>query len=682
MQRIWKKPLTIKKELFLLGFVFLIAVSFLYAGIFIKSTYNSRVSDARNALRECNSQIVTYTEGLFHENATIVEILSRDSIVINAGFGDMDAVLDIYEPILKGNSKITYLYSGYKNGQLYISNYKAPVNFNPLERPWYQAASAADGVARLVYQDATTNEWLFSQCKSLLDQNGKVVGAIAIDCSNENITGQLRTKYQYQTQRSFILNPDGVILIHPSEPKINQNMRGWMDDSIWNSIVSGKNNYAEYMTQGSRAIAYFERIPDTEFIVATAIDGSEITTPIIRNALFMSFFILGISVLLGFLLSRILIYRFARPVMELGARIQKLATGSLDETKELRSSNAEINSIADSIEIIVKDIANREELRKAAEYQSFHDSLTGLYNRRFFEEEARRLDVGRNYPLVIIGCDINGLKLVNDVFGHAVGDKLILAVASCLEMSSRADDILARIGGDEFAILLPRTSEEDAKQIIRRIKATFLEQYIHGVKVSASLGYAIKTDYKKNMDTVLQEADKMMYEKKRNESTEMKRHTVCNIIQAAQKEGLIHPLTKKEEWLLELFADQLCKDTAALLKESYRLRRLGLCSILQTQAEGRETADKQHTEMGYRILSSIEEYRSVAGCILYYMEHWDGNGWPTGLSGLDIPLLARIIAIVEAYIESSSIHFVFSKSGTWYDPSLVEILGKLVEDKK
>ena len=140
----------------------------------------------------------------------------------------------------------------------------------------------------------------------------------------------------------------------------------------------------------------------------------------------------------------------------------------------------------------MKNIAKKEEQRKEAEYTSFHDSMTGLYNRRFFSEELRRLDVKRNYPLCIICCDVNGLKLVNDVFGHDVGDQLICRVAESLAGVCRADDILARVGGDEFALLLSHTSEEDAEGIIARIREGFPAENIRGAQISASFGYGVK----------------------------------------------------------------------------------------------------------------------------------------------------------------------------------------------
>lgn len=387
----------------------------------------------------------------------------------------------------------------------------------------------------------------------------------------------------------------------------------------------------------------------------------------------MLILMLFISLALGLLLSRVFLNRFARPIQELSGRIHNLAIGNPMPGRELSTSNAEIQRIADNIEIIVKDIAHREEKRKNAEYLSFHDSMTGLYNRRFFEEALVRLDTRRSYPLCLLCCDVNGLKLVNDVFGHALGDRLLITVAECLLKSLRTEDVLARMGGDEFSIILPCTTENDIQQIIARIKSKLSSGNLCGAEVSVSFGYAIKHSAEQCLDQVIRAADELMYQHKTFESAQMKEKTATNIVTAAQQEGLVQEPSEKEEQLLHYFSSTLCSESAELLFESYRLRKLGRCTLLLSPECNTGTLNKHHTETGYRILSVVDSYRNVAACILHYQEHWDGTGWPSGLTGLDIPLLSRIIAVIEAFTELGMCH-VSEKSGIWYDQKLVELL--------
>lgn len=672
-----KKHITIRKEIFIISFMVLFFSSILLSGIYLKVMYNNNTKNAKSSLRACNTQIATYTQGIFRESATTIEVFSRDPMVIHEGYGDTKALLSIYDNIKNSVGSITYLYSGYTNGNLCISDYDTPENFDCTTRPWYQSAINQNEVAQTVYQDAATGDWLFSHSLRLEDENGNVTGVIAADSSNESLTQMLSTKYQFDSQRSFIVDENGTVLIHPTESIVNDNIRNYLSDNDWNFIINGKSNYCEYVLNNIKTLANFERVHNTNYIIVTAINASELSRPIIINLINLSAIAVILSILIAILLSQIMVIRFAFPIVELSHRLQELAAGKSPTPQKTRFSNEEVNDIADSIQILVLDIAKREEQRKTAEFFSYHDSMTGVYNRRFFEEELQRLDISENFPISIICCDINGLKLTNDVFGHATGDKLIEVIALCMRGVCRTNDILARTGGDEFSILLPRTTAKTAELFINQIKESFPKGSINGAKVSASFGYAVKENILQTMKNVLEAADNMMYERKILESNQMKKDTLRNIIKISEKEGIIAPLTNLEQFLLTSFSKSLCPDLSDLLHESYRLRHIGMCSLVLGSILGE--VGNRHSEASYRILSSIEEYRIFAGYVLHYMEHWDGSGRPAGLSGTDIPLLSRIIAITHARASGMSISVIKQKSGKWYDPSLVKLLTQIEE---
>ena len=161
-----------------------------------------------------------------------------------------------------------------------------------------------------------------------------------------------------------------------------------------------------------------------------------------------------------------------------------------------------------------RDITERREKLKEIEYLSFHDYLTGLYNRRYLEDAIARLDIERNLPFAIIVIDVNGLKRVNDTYGHEAGDQFIKTVADILKTSCRADDIIARTGGDEFVIILPNTSAAQAESIKKNINDLASKAALTSGTLSLAVGYAVKTIADSDIKEVMKEADNKMYQDK------------------------------------------------------------------------------------------------------------------------------------------------------------------------
>ena len=161
----------------------------------------------------------------------------------------------------------------------------------------------------------------------------------------------------------------------------------------------------------------------------------------------------------------------------------------------------------------------RKEKEEEITYLSYHDSLTGIYNRRYFEEEFQRLNVERLLPLTVVLGDVNDLKYVNDNYGHKKGDELLIEISRILKMSVRKEDIVARWGGDEFAIILPSTGYETAKQIVHRIEKNCEKSHYTPGPPSISMGFAVKTDTEESLDNIFVMAENRMYQKKKENSS-------------------------------------------------------------------------------------------------------------------------------------------------------------------
>jgi diguanylate cyclase (GGDEF)-like protein/PAS domain S-box-containing protein len=349
-----------------------------------------------------------------------------------------------------------------------------------------------------------------------------------------------------------------------------------------------------------------------------------------------------------------------------------------------------------------RDITERKDAEEKVRYQSFHDGLTGLYNRVFLEKEMERLDTERQLPIGMIMADLNGLKLVNDTFGHEVGDEILKQSAEILRNSCRKEDIIARWGGDEFVIFLPQTTEEDLKAIWQRIDEKCKETYVKDIPLSLALGAAIKTSTNKDLAEILKEAEENMYKHKLVESQRVK-STILKIMlknleaksfeteahysgmhNAAQSIGKGIGLSKPELDKLEMLIP--LHDIGEIIIPAEILTKKGPLT-----AEEWEII-KKHPETGYRIVRATEEFAQVSEDILSHHERWDGSGYPQGLKGKEIPLLARITAIADAYevmISGRPYKKAMSReevitelkrcSGTQFDAELIKIFLSVLE---
>lgn len=166
---------------------------------------------------------------------------------------------------------------------------------------------------------------------------------------------------------------------------------------------------------------------------------------------------------------------------------------------------------------VAMNITERKNAEDKIRFLSFHDTLTGLYNRTFVEEEMQRLDTERQLPISMIMCDLDGLKKINDSHGHNVGDEAIASAARIIKNSCRKEDIIARWGGDEFIVILPKTSEEECGKVVKRIKRSCEQQKTTRISLSISTGMAVKEKEEQNIHDIIGEADRSMYiNKKRN----------------------------------------------------------------------------------------------------------------------------------------------------------------------
>ncbi|MBA7544550.1 hypothetical protein ES705_36911 [subsurface metagenome] len=354
---------------------------------------------------------------------------------------------------------------------------------------------------------------------------------------------------------------------------------------------------------------------------------------------------------------------------------------------------------------ILRDVTVRKEAEEKLKYISFHDNLTGLYNRAYFEEELKRLNTKRQLPLSIIIGDVNGLKLVNDTFGHLKGDLQLCKAARILEESCRKEDIITRWAGDEFSIILPKTKKAHAYEIIKRIRNAANKIKENGIPLSISLGASTKERPEQDIKNIIQSAEDNMYSRKLIE----KKSIASSIISALERTiwekshetrehaERIKKLAIKLGNSINLYQNRL--DELILLSSLHDIGKIAISEdILNkngklTKSEWREI--KKHPEIGYNICKSSPQLVAITEAVLAHHEWWNGSGYPQGLKGEDIPITSRIIAIADSYdvmITGRSYKKPLSKnevikelrkySGIQFDPKLAKNLIEILKKNK
>jgi diguanylate cyclase (GGDEF)-like protein/PAS domain S-box-containing protein len=349
---------------------------------------------------------------------------------------------------------------------------------------------------------------------------------------------------------------------------------------------------------------------------------------------------------------------------------------------------------------ISRDTTDRKQKEDEISYIGYHDHLTGFYNRRFFEEEKKRLDTERQLPLTVIIADMDGLKLINDGFGYASGDKLLIEAGNIFRKCCRNEDIISRIGGDEFCILLPQTTIEMARKITKRIRLlcdnTIIELGASCIKPSISMGYGTKSTFDENFSDIIVKAENSMRRRKL-----LERNSVRSDLMSSIKATMLEKSHETAEHAERMVAFSkaigeelnLMDSEISELELAATLHDIGKMSIDEQilSKTGKLTDEewieiKKHPEAGFRIAQSTSELMPISEYILSHHERWDGNGYPQGLKGDQIPLIARIITVVDSYdamtenrpyrkamSEEDAAEEILKNAGTQFDPHIAKV---------
>lgn len=354
--------------------------------------------------------------------------------------------------------------------------------------------------------------------------------------------------------------------------------------------------------------------------------------------------------------------------------------------------------------IVFRDVTEQKNREKEILHISYHDYLTDIPNRRYFQKSLDALDNNESYPLGIVLMDLNGLKVVNDAYGHSHGNIVLKRVAKILNEVKTSSDIIARIGGDEFAMLCPNSNEEGIQIRLEKIKELLSLERIGNIEFSLAMGHTFKTATDQKIRDVLREAEDLMYKHKIIAGKSTKNKAIMSILQTLTEkfhEEKIH--AERVAKYCRMIGEKmgLRTDEVNELELAGMLHDIGKISIPDAILQKPSKLNKdemeqmqQHTMSGYQILRAADDYSNLAEYAMSHHERIDGQGYPNGLKGSSIPLFARIISVADAfeamtsdrcYREALSLNNALNElkenAGTQFDEDVVQcFVSNVIDD--
>ncbi len=613
--------------------------------------------------------------------------------------------------------------------------------FDPRTRAWYiEAINANDTVFSPVYKHFIMDDLTVSVATPIRKPDGSLRGVLGTHLVLNNLNAILDEATEGHESAAYIVeyetgdliaNSDGLsnyATLNDSYTRLNIHDMDLphISDTYTNYLNTDSTTYRDgnFINHDYLSVATYES-RGIHWLIILSIPDTPLNHDINRAFLAALFATIGAS----FISLRIWNYRgnaLLNPITDLTKLTEQYSQGNYlprsnyQEDNELGQLGSAFNMMAEKLSsqmhVLEKEVKRRtselEEINRSLQekqeniiYLSYHDQLTGLFNRRYFEEALHRSDNSHNLPISIIMIDMNGLKLINDAFGHKLGDTYLRMIGSFITRNLRSDDIAARLGGDEFIILLPHTNEAETEDIIARINASIIESDYDLVPLSVSFGYSTKNYRHQSLIDIQSKADELMYQNKLIRSQEFKSDAISHIINYLREEYPHEDIHAKKVKELSLKIGRslgLTEPELATLGQAAYMHDIGKIAlpkdlIDKTDVLTAEEYDilKRHPEIGYRILSSADETAPIADIILSHHENWDGTGYPKGLAGESIPLMSRILRVSESYVtmttaqpfsdavpQESAIQEMSRYKGAKFQSELVDVLLHLLKENQ
>lgn len=583
-----------------------------------------------------------------------------------------------------------------------------------------------------------SKKWVIPFATPVFGSNKKPVGILFMQVYLDSITRFIRN-IVHPDSTVFVIDKGGHIVAHSEKtigeilPLAIENADTPSYQSILKRMMASEGGSAKIIYNGKPSYITYKDIPREKGNLNTWNIGIITQEEKIYSGVSAReyiYIVLSISLIL-FATAGIIGWRIAGPIQELTQISIAMSKGDLTSRVNINSKD-EIGQLAHAFNDMATSIqSSHEELVKL----SSTDGLTGLYNHREFQKRLAA-EIERStrygYDLSLLMIDIDNFKKFNDTYGHQAGDVVLQSISSIILKEIRRSDFAARYGGEEIAIILPESDAENAflfsdrlRKHINQIPVSVMGNRV--VHVAISIGIASFPENASDRKGLIETADQALYFAKDSGKNNaiLYRDTLKAVLDQKSAKPLT-PIEQAEEWLfkgiytaleakipyhrgqltsmsnitVQVAEDMfLSEEQTRDLRIATMLHDVGTFNIpsqvIQKPApltEEEWTLVKSHPELGVNLLNNIMKIKNVLPAILHHHERYDGTGYPSGLKGEAIPLLARIITVVDAYFAMTSISpyrrkfsqdeaigELMSYSGTQFDPQIVSTLIKILK---
>ncbi len=718
-----------------------ITIIILFSGWYYQhySTNRSMHENARNMAELSAKSISDDISGYLTVQARLIEAAA---IFISLNQWDDDQIFAYLNSLLETSDHFVSIYFGTTDNSMINANgWKTPAGFDLSQRSWYiKAQEHGQTVFTEAFINASLDKIIVTVACPVYFQQDQFAGVVGGDIYMSTITEIVTERNGSNAGFAFLVDIRGNILAHPEiEYSPGTDFIKISDYYSEYAALNGNSKLDEYTILVDEQEGYLSYLPvsDTDWYLASFMPYSDLAPAV--DQMTVKAVMAGIAIVLVFMLfvlySHLYVYR---PLLIFENNLKKINVEADPSYRLPVNKNSELSTLGNSINNVLQKVqsylttleekekslkkANRElktlieQLSTAEEaldyseerlyYLSYHDQLTGLYNRFFFEAKLRYLSQKPEYPVTIISADIDGLKLINDTIGQSAGNSLLKACANLISDALDGEGILARVGGDEFSVILPLVNKEEGERVARQIRyQLYLYNQEHvNLPLSLSLGVATAENSSTSLKLLFKLADDQMFKNKLHRSKSARNGIVQSLIRTLAERDFfteghavrLEKLCLKVGEKMGLSSRQL--SDLALLAQVHDLGKVGIPDKILFKSgplsEEEWQLMKEHSEKGYRIASSSTDMQDVAELILKHHENWDGSGYPLGLKGEVIPVECRIFAVIDAYdamtnerpykkslSHEEAIQELEACAGNQFDPNIVKVFVQLLTNR-